>query len=70
MTLHLGVSMYLLGVRVGELVLSDACVFGSLILTLNPTLIYPLTLTTTVFEPQSKTELQDAVLTWCGPSDM
>ena len=41
------------------------CVFRSVTLTLNSTLIYPLTLTTTVFQPQSNTELQDAVMT-CG----
>ena len=47
-------------------------IFGSLNLTLNPTLLtYPLTLTTTVFQPQFKTELQDAVQA-CGvdPMDM
>ena len=44
-----------------------ACVFvfGLVALTRNPILIYPLTLTTTEFQPQSKTELQDAVKT-CG----
>ena len=41
------------------------CVFGSVNLTLNPTPIYPLTLTTTAFQPQSNTELQDAVMA-CG----
>ena len=44
-------------------------VFGSVNLPLNPTLIYPLTLTTTAFQPQSKVELQDAVQT-CGVDPM
>ena len=37
------------------------CAFGSVNLTVNPTLIYPLILTTAAFQPQSKVELQDAV---------
>ena len=37
------------------------CVFGSV--NINPTLIYPLILITTAFQPQSKMELQDAVKT-------
>ena len=43
----------------------DACVFGSVNLHL---LIYPLTLTPTAFQPQSKVELQDALQT-CGGVD-
>ena len=45
----------------------SVCVFGSVTLALNPTIIYPLTLTTTTaFQPQSKVELQDAVQTCDG----
>ena len=61
---------------VGDLVLSDVCeasclclraracvrvLVGPVNLTLNPILIYTLTLTTTDFQPQSKVELQDAL---------
>ena len=45
------------------------CVFGSVNLSPIPTLTYPLTLTTTAFQPQSKVELQDAVQT-CGVGPM
>ena len=44
-------------------------VFGSVTLTSNPTPIYPLTLTTTAFEPESTEELQDAVEN-CGAEPM
>ena len=56
-------------VRVRVCVCVCVCVFGSVNLTLNPTLIYPITLTTTAFQPQSKVELQDAVQT-CGDYPM
>ena len=67
------VRKFLIRVWVGYLVLSDVCetscvcvcvcvcVFGSVTLTLNPTLISPLPLTTKAFEPQSKEELEDAI---------
>ena len=75
MGVRLGECMRLLRVTgrlwVGDLVFSDVCeatcaredvcAFGSVTLTLNQSLIYPLTLTTTAFQPQSKTELQDAL---------
>ena len=56
-------------VRVRACMRACVCVFGSVNLTPNPTLIYPLTLTTTAFQPQSKVELQDAVQT-CGVDPM
>ena len=45
------------------------CVFVLVSLTLNPTLIYPLTLTTAAFQPLSTPELQAAVET-CGADPM
>ena len=45
------------------------CAFGSVNLTLNPILMYPVILTTTAFQPQSKAELQDAVET-CSAEPM
>ena len=47
------------GARVGGCV--RVCLLGSVTLTRNPTLICPLTLTTTAFQPESTKELRDAV---------